>query len=110
MVPMASDDQRWKTLRQLDEWLAAPMVLLSVLSIVVVFAELTTGGNALPATIGTVIWVTFLAEFALRLALAPKELPFQAQLALSNRTAGAGATPVRDLPLAWRGLGAARLA
>ena len=106
---MASDHQRWKTLRQLDEWLATPMVLLRGLSIVIVLVELTTGGDALPATIGTVIWVTVLAEFALRCALAAKKLPFQAQLSHSNRTAGAGATPVRDLPLAWRGLGAARV-
>jgi hypothetical protein len=106
---MASDDQRWKTLRQLDEWLDTPMVLLSELSVVIVLVELTTGGNALMATIGAVVWLTFIAEFALRLALAPKKLPFQAQLARSNRTAGAGATPVRDLPLASRGLGAARL-
>ena len=73
---MASDHQRWKTLRQLDQWLHTPMLLLSVLWVVIVLVELTTGGNTLLATIGTIIWLVFVAEFALRLTLAPKKLPF----------------------------------
>jgi voltage-gated potassium channel len=73
---MASDRQRWKTLRQLDDWLDTPMMLLSAVWIVVVLLELTTGGNTLLATIGTIIWIVFLAEFALRFTLAPKKLPF----------------------------------
>ena len=73
---MASDRQRWKTLRQLDDWLDTPMMVLSALWVVIVLAELTTGGNALLTTIGTIIWVVFIAEFALRFTLAPKKLPF----------------------------------
>jgi voltage-gated potassium channel len=75
-IAMASDRQRWKTLRQLDDWLDTPMMLLSAVWIVVVLLELTTGGNTLLATIGTIIWIVFLAEFALRFTLAPKKLPF----------------------------------
>ena len=73
---MASDRQRWKTLRQLDDWLDTPMTVLSALWVMIVLAELTTGGNALLTTIGTIIWVVFIAEFALRFTLAPKKLPF----------------------------------
>jgi voltage-gated potassium channel len=73
---MASDHQRWKTLRQLDQWIETPMMVLSVVWVAIVLVELTTGGNALLATIGTIIWVTFLVEFALRFTLAPKKLPF----------------------------------
>ena len=73
---MASDRQRWKTLRQLDDWLDTPMMVLSALWVVIVLAELTTGGSALLTTIGTIIWVVFIAEFALRFTLAPKKLPF----------------------------------
>jgi len=73
---MASDRQRWKTLRQLDDWLDTPMMVLSALWVMIVLAELTTGGNALLTTIGTIIWVVFIAEFALRFTLAPKKLPF----------------------------------
>jgi voltage-gated potassium channel len=73
---MASDHRRWKTLRQLDEWLETPMMVLSAAWVVVVLIELTNGGNALLTTIGTAIWIVFLAEFALRITLAPKKLPF----------------------------------
>ena len=73
---MASDHQRWKTLRQLDDWLDTPMMVLSALWIVIVLIELTTGGNPLLTTMGTIIWIVFLAEFALRFTLAPKKLPF----------------------------------
>jgi voltage-gated potassium channel len=71
-----TDHQRWRTLRQLDQWLEAPMIVLSALWVVIVLVELTTGGNALLATIGTVIWIVFLIEFAIRFILAPKKLPF----------------------------------
>ena len=73
---MTSDHQRWKTLRQLDDWLDTPMMVLSALWIVIVLIELTTGGNPLLTAIGTIIWIVFLAEFALRFTLAPKKLPF----------------------------------
>lgn len=73
---MASDHQRWKTLRQLDDWLATPMIVLSALWVIIVLVELTTGGNPLLTTIGTTIWIVFIAEFALRLTLAPKKLGF----------------------------------
>ena len=71
-----TDHQRWRTLRQLDAWLDTPMMLLSALWVVIVLIELTTGGNALLATIGTVIWIIFLIEFGIRFLLAPKKLPF----------------------------------
>jgi voltage-gated potassium channel len=73
---MASDHRRWKTLRQLDQWLDVPMMVLSAVWVAIVLIELTGGGNALLTTIGTIIWIIFIAEFALRLTLAPKKLPF----------------------------------
>lgn len=73
---MATDHQRWKTLRQLDQWLDTPMMLLSLMWVVIVLVELTGGGNPLLATVGTIIWIVFLAEFGLRFTLAPKKLPF----------------------------------
>jgi voltage-gated potassium channel len=73
---MESDRQRWKTLRQLDQWLDVPMMVLSAVWLLIVVIELTTGASALLETIGTVIWVIFLVEFAIRLTLAPKKLPF----------------------------------
>jgi voltage-gated potassium channel len=73
---MASNHQRWKTLRQLDEWLDTPMMVLSAIWVVVVLVELTRGANPLLDTIASVIWIIFLLEFGIRLTLAPKKLPF----------------------------------
>jgi voltage-gated potassium channel len=75
-IAKASDHQRWKTLRQLDEWLDTPMMVLSAVWVLIVLVDLTSGGNPLLTTIGTIIWILFLAEFALRLTLAPRKLGF----------------------------------
>jgi voltage-gated potassium channel len=73
---MASAAERWNTLEELDDWLRLPMALLSLAWLLIVIAELLLGDNRLLATFGTIIWVIFIAEFALRLLLAPDKLPF----------------------------------
>ena len=64
-------EDRLDTLADLDEWLRTPMLLLSAVWLALVVAELAWGASRLLETISTVIWVIFLAEFALRLAIAP---------------------------------------
>ena len=73
---MASARLRWKLLRDLDEWLAVPMVLLSLGWLGIVGWELVSGSTELLTTVGTVIWIVFILEFAVRFALAPDKLPF----------------------------------
>lgn len=73
---MASAVERWNVLEDLDDWLRVPMVLLSLAWLLIVVAELAWGENDLLATFGLVIWITFLAEFAIRFLLAPEKLPF----------------------------------
>jgi voltage-gated potassium channel len=73
---MASAIERWNVLEDLDDWLRIPMALLSLAWLLIVVAELAWGKNDLLATFGLVIWITFLAEFAIRFLLAPKKLPF----------------------------------
>ena len=68
---MASARFRWALLRDLDEWLTWPMALLSLGWLAIVVWELVSGTTALLETLGAAIWILFLAEFALRLALAP---------------------------------------
>ena len=65
------DSRRWRLLEQLDEWLRVPMMLLSLAWLAIVIVELTSGGSRLLETLGTAIWIVFIAEFAVRLALAP---------------------------------------
>ena len=73
---MASARLRWRLLRDLDRWLDWPMIMLSVAWLAIVLWELVSGTSALLETIGTAIWVVFIAEFVLRFALAPEKLPF----------------------------------
>jgi voltage-gated potassium channel len=67
--------ERWTTLAELEEWLRTPMLVLSVAWLALVVVELTWGENGLLESIGIVIWAIFLAEFLLRLWLAPTAWP-----------------------------------
>jgi voltage-gated potassium channel len=73
---MASASLRWRLLRDLDEWLTIPMILLSLGWLAIVVWELISGTTALLETIGLVIWAVFIVEFALRFALAPEKIQF----------------------------------
>lgn len=73
---MASAKLRWRLLRDLDKWLAAPMAILSLAWLAVVVWELVSGSTELLTTVGTAIWVIFIVEFAVRLTLAPGKVAF----------------------------------
>ena len=73
---MASARLRWKLLKDLDQWLELPMVLLSLVWLGIVVWELVSGTSALLETLGMAIWLVFIAEFLVRFALAPAKLPF----------------------------------
>ena len=73
---MTSAVERWNVLDDLDDWLRVPMALLSLAWLLIVVAELAWGENHLLSTFGLVIWIIFLAEFAIRIILAPEKLPF----------------------------------
>jgi voltage-gated potassium channel len=68
--------ERWQTLAQLEDWLEGPMVFLAFVWLMLVVAELVWGTGGVWEFIGTAIWVIFIAEFALRLTLAPRKLRF----------------------------------
>jgi voltage-gated potassium channel len=74
--PAPSDRQRWSTLRQLDQWVQTPMVLLALVWLAIVLIELVSGSSKLLETVGTVIWLIFIVEFAVRFLIAPKKLAF----------------------------------
>jgi voltage-gated potassium channel len=73
---MASTAERWGVLEQLDEWLRLPMAILGLAWLLLVLAELVWGGSRLFETAGTIIWIIFIAEFAIRLLLAPDRATF----------------------------------
>jgi voltage-gated potassium channel len=68
--------ERLEALHRLEDWLETPMLLLSFVWLVLVVIELVWGTSRLLEVFGTVIWIVFIAEFALRLTLAPEKSAF----------------------------------
>ena len=73
---MAEKLERWRTLKQLEQWLDPAMLFLSLVWLVIVVVELTYGPGPMLSIIATVIWIVFIAEFVLRFALAPGKRTF----------------------------------
>lgn len=68
--------ERETLLSELDDWLEWPMLLLSFVWLALVLVELIWGEQRLLEVFGTAIWAIFIAEFALKLWLAPHKLNF----------------------------------
>ncbi|MFW6312622.1 MAG: ion transporter [Spirochaetota bacterium] len=71
--------ERWETLRQLEEWLEPPVILLGIVWLVLLVVELIWGLPPFLETIGIVIWAIFVVDVAVRFILAPKKLTFLKQ-------------------------------
>jgi voltage-gated potassium channel len=69
---------RWRVLAQLEQWLERPMIVLAFVWLALLVVELTRGLDPLSAAVGLVIWGVFVADFLLRLALAPNRLGYLA--------------------------------
>ena len=72
----ALDRERGELLRQLDEWLETPMIVLGLAWLALLLVELTRGLSPLLEIIGTIIWAVFILDFALKLWLAPRKLEY----------------------------------
>src|SRR5680860_673299 len=70
------EHERWIVLKQLEEWIEIPMIVLSVVWFILVLAELLWGEGGLFEVFGTIIWIIFIGEFVLRLVIAPSKLAF----------------------------------
>jgi voltage-gated potassium channel len=71
-----AEDERWVVLQQLEEWLELPMIVFSFVWLLLVLAELIWGQLALLVIFGTVIWIIFIADFLVRLVIAPRKFIF----------------------------------
>jgi voltage-gated potassium channel len=69
-------EERWTVLQGLDEWLRTPMIILSLVWLGLVIAELIWPGNEIFLVFGILIWIIFIAEFLLRLVIAPAKFEF----------------------------------
>lgn len=97
--------QRIGTLRELEKWIELPMRVLAFVWLVLVIVEMVWGDLEVLAVFGTAIWALFIAEFALRFAIAPAKLRFLRKNAI---TALALAVPALRIFRAFRFVRAAR--
>ncbi len=72
----ATDRQRLMLLGRLERWLEIPMVVLGFVWLGLLVVELVHGLSPLLETLGTVIWILFIADFLLAFLLAPGKLPY----------------------------------
>jgi voltage-gated potassium channel len=68
--------ERWKVLEDLDGWLRTPMLVLGAVWLLIVLVKLTYGSNDFLTALGTLIWIVFIAEFAVRIIIAPDKARF----------------------------------
>lgn len=68
--------ERWDLLRELDEWLELPMVVLGFTWLALLVVELIWGLAPMLQLLVNVIWGLFIVDFALKFALAPDKPRF----------------------------------
>jgi voltage-gated potassium channel len=75
-VKQTLDNERSELLQQLEDWLEMPMLVLGFAWLALLLIELTVGLSPLLESIGMVIWIIFIIDFAIRFALAPNKLAY----------------------------------
>lgn len=68
--------ERSTLLRQLENGLEVPLAVLGLVWLALVAVELARGDSSLLTRLGTAIWVVFIADFVLKLTLAPRKGAF----------------------------------
>lgn len=72
-APESIERERFEILRQLEDWMEVPLLLLGFVWLALLAVELTLGLTPLLETAGTVIWIVFLIDFFAKLVLAPRK-------------------------------------
>ena len=98
--------ERLQALHELSEWLETPMIALGFVWLALLVVELTVGLTPAMELAGTIIWLVFILDFGLRLALAPEKGRY---LRVNWLTALSLAVPALRLARAFVGLRAARV-
>ncbi len=68
--------ERYELLHRLEGWLETPMLVLAFVWLVLLVVELIQGESLLFFSLGTIIWVVFIIDFAVKLALAPDKIAY----------------------------------
>ena len=70
------DKERFEILEQLEDWLETPLVVLGFVWLALLVVELTWGFSPILETATTIIWIIFIADFLVKLILAPRKLEY----------------------------------
>ncbi|SCX95861.1 voltage-gated potassium channel [Nitrosospira sp. Nl5] len=86
LLPSREDiaNQRQVLLRQLQDWLEMPMLVLAFIWLALLVVEIVWGLSPLLESTGYVIWIVFILDFGLELWLAPRKLEYLRQNWLSG--------------------------
>jgi voltage-gated potassium channel len=68
--------ERSEVLQRLEAWLETPMLVLAFVWLALLVVELIRGQSPLFDVLGTVIWVVFILDFAVKLILAPEKIAY----------------------------------
>jgi voltage-gated potassium channel len=69
---LSLERERWCMVLRIQRWLEVPMLVLGGVWLVLLLVELTRGLSPFAERAGTAIWIVFIADFVLRLAVAPR--------------------------------------
>ncbi|MBA3818078.1 MAG: ion transporter [Deltaproteobacteria bacterium] len=72
----ALEDERGELLHRLEAWLEVPMIVLGFVWLGLLVFELLSSASAWFETLGTIIWIVFLLDFAIKFAVAPRKVAF----------------------------------
>ncbi len=70
------DAERRELLARLEDWLETPMLVLGFVWLALLILELTRGLSPPLEAAGTIIWVVFVLDFALKLTLSPDKTDY----------------------------------
>lgn len=74
--PKAIERERFEVLRQLEDWLEVPLLLLGFAWLALLVIDFIYGLTPALETASTIIWVLFIADFFVKLILAPRKLSY----------------------------------
>ncbi|MBW4688559.1 MAG: ion transporter [Komarekiella atlantica HA4396-MV6] len=69
--PKLLEKERSEVLQQLEDWLETPMLVLGFVWLALFIIEIIWGLNPLLQTVSITIWIIFILDFLLKLAIAP---------------------------------------
>ncbi len=68
--------ERYELLQLLEDWLETPMLVLAFVWLVLLVVEFVRGEILLFGIIGTIIWVIFILDYAVKFVLAPDKIVY----------------------------------